>query len=85
MWNWSLDEAPKDGATKVDLWVVWPEKNEARRSTDCIFKDGAWTFSQVAEIIGLLGRRWRGLTDSQIRAEVKAIVERAGVQSAHGI
>jgi hypothetical protein len=40
------------------------------------------SIAQITEIIGILGRRWRGMPTDTTLAEVSAIIERAGMQSA---
>lgn len=44
---------------------------------------GAGGTPQVLEILGLLGARWRRLSQHEMLREVACIVERGGVRSAH--
>lgn len=39
--------------------------------------------AQMAEVLGLLGERWRGMSQIEILVEVSCIRDRAGLRSAH--
>lgn len=39
--------------------------------------------AQMAEVLGLLGERWRGMSHIEVMGEVSCIRDRAGLRSAH--
>lgn len=41
------------------------------------------TVAQIAELLGLLGERWREMPTEIVAAELYALVSRAGKRSAH--
>lgn len=41
------------------------------------------SIAQIRETIGILGHRWRNMSDEEVQQEVACIRERAGLQSQH--
>ena len=41
------------------------------------------SIGQIREMLGILGHRWRHMTDEEVQQEVDCIRERAGLNSQH--
>lgn len=41
--------------------------------------------AQVKELLGVIGYRWRNMTDDQVHEEINSIITKAGIHSKHNV
>lgn len=70
---WGIDQETKE----VDLNDFALELSKSEGLTKKV------PVTQVKELVGILGARWRNLPEEDVKAEISAIINRAGLRSEH--